>query len=63
MDLVNEHLKSIVYENHTLKVIDQLKLPTVLEYIAINTVEDAFAVIRYATKTLPMHIFVQQQHF
>ena len=46
MDPVNEHLKSIVYENHTLKVIDQLKLPTVLEYIHIHTVQDAFDVIR-----------------
>ena len=46
MDPVNEHLKAIVYENRTLKVIDQLKLPTVLEYIPINTVEDAFKVIR-----------------
>lgn len=46
MDSVNNHLKSIVYENGSLKVIDQLKLPTVLEYIDVNTVEDAFAVIR-----------------
>lgn len=75
MDPVNEHLKSIVYKNHTLKVIDQLKLPTVLEYIVINTVQDAFDVIRsmqvrgaplialVASLGLSVHLKVKQDEF
>jgi S-methyl-5-thioribose-1-phosphate isomerase len=39
-------LQSLIYSRGRLTVIDQLKLPTVLEYVPVETCEDAFTVIR-----------------
>jgi methylthioribose-1-phosphate isomerase len=39
-------LQSLKYSRGSLKVLDQLKLPDIIEYVDINSVEDAWKVIR-----------------